>query len=92
MYFCYRNSIGFRENPNNAYRIGYAYSDNLIDWTRNDEMAGINVSHNGWDSEMMCYPHVFHCENKIYMLYNGNQFGRFGFGLAILEDSEFDLK
>jgi hypothetical protein len=34
---------------------------------------------------MMCYPNVFQLENQIYMLYNGNTFGKTGFGLAILE-------
>ena len=34
---------------------------------------------------MMCYPFLFSDENKHYLLYNGNDFGRFGFGLAVLE-------
>lgn len=86
MYFCYRQAIDFRGNRNNAYRIGYAFSDDLRNWVRDDKNAGIDVSEGGWDSDMMCYPHVFHCDGKVYMLYNGNEFGRFGFGLAVLED------
>lgn len=86
MYFCYRESTGFRKIRDRGYRIGYAFSDNLIDWKRSDENAGIQVSSTGWDSDMMCYPHVFHCGGEMYMLYNGNEFGRFGFGLAVLED------
>jgi hypothetical protein len=35
---------------------------------------------------MLCYPHVFRCEGRVYMLYNGNAFGRDGFGVAVLED------
>jgi len=85
MYFCYREMIGFRENKDKAYRIGYACSGDLNNWTRDDANAGIDVSTVGWDSEMMCYPHVFNCEGNIYMLYNGNKFGRFGFGAAVLE-------
>jgi hypothetical protein len=34
---------------------------------------------------MLCYPHVFWCGEKVYMLYNGNAFGRHGFGVAVLE-------
>ena len=34
---------------------------------------------------MQCYPHVFECDGKVYLLYNGNEFGRHGFGLARLE-------
>ena len=32
------------------------------------------------------YPHVFELNGKYYMLYNGNDFGMYGFGLAVLED------
>lgn len=86
MFFCYRQAINFRENKNNSYRIGYAYSRDLQTWTRNDDNVGIDVSENGWDSDMLCYPHVFECDGEIYMLYNGNNFGRNGFGLAVLEE------
>ena len=86
LYFCFRHVAGFRKNREKAYRIGYAYSDDLQNWVRDDENSGIDVSPDGWDSDMMCYPHVFHCDDKIFMLYNGNEFGRFGFGLAQLED------
>jgi hypothetical protein len=30
------------------------------------------------------YPHVFELNNKLYMLYNGNEFGKYGLGLAEL--------
>lgn len=86
MYFCFRQARGFREVKESAYRLGYAHSDDLKSWTRDDASAGIDVSADGWDSEMMCYPHVFKCDDKVYMLYNGNNFGRFGFGIAVLED------
>lgn len=84
MYFCYRQAMGFRTDKNSAYRIGYAYSDDLINWIRDDDNSGIDVSMSGWDSDMMCYPHVFQYLDKVYMLYNGNEFGRFGFGIAVL--------
>lgn len=87
MYFCYRHAHGFRTNSSLAYRIGYAYSTDLVNWTRDDALAGIDVSADGWDAHMQCYPHVFACAGKVYMLYNGNEFGRNGFGLAVLEPS-----
>lgn len=87
MYFCYRQAHGFREQRGNAYRLGYASSDDLVNWTRDDALAGIDVSPGGWDSDMQCYPHVFDLDGQIYMLYNGNEFGRFGFGLAVLDES-----
>lgn len=85
MFFCYRQSFDFRKNKDHGYRIGYAYSDDLINWTRNDEAVGIDITEDSWDSDMLCYPHVFHCDGIKYLLYNGNEFGRFGFGLATLE-------
>lgn len=85
MLFCYRQPSDFRRNPARSYRIGHAWSADLVEWVRNDDAAGIDVSADGWDSEMICYPHVFECEGQVYLLYNGNAFGRHGFGLAVLE-------
>jgi len=86
MYFCYRQAFGFRQDSRRAYRLGYAYSTDLENWIRDDSLAGIDVSDADWDSQMQCYPHVFACDDKVYLLYNGNEFGRYGFGLAILEN------
>ena len=85
MYFCYRQAHGFRQYSERAYRLGYAYSYDMKNWNRDDDNAGISVAEDGWDSQMQCYPHAFHIDGKVYMLYNGNEFGRTGFGLAILE-------
>ncbi len=85
MYFCYRQAHGFRQDSSRAYRIGYAWSTDLENWTRDDSLAGIDISAEGWDSQMQCYPHVFECDGKVYLLYNGNEFGRRGFGLAVWE-------
>lgn len=83
----YKMWYSYRANGTiTTYRIGYAESDNGLDWNRMDDMAGIDVSSEGWDSEMICYPCVFDHEGKRYMLYNGNGYGRTGFGLAVLEE------
>lgn len=68
------------------YRIGYAESVNGIDFDRKDEEVGITVSSSGWDSEMVCYPHVIDLKGKRYMFYCGNDYGKTGFGIAVLED------
>lgn len=88
MIFCYRYPEDFRKNREKGYRLGYAWSDDLISWTRDDSKAGIDVSETGWDSDMLCYPHLFSCDGNVCLLYNGSEFGRYGFGLAILEDEE----
>lgn len=85
MFFCYRKSLNFR-GKDGGYRIGYASSDDLLHWEREDSKAGIDISQSGWDSEMVAYPHVFELDGKIYMFYLGNQVGRHGFGMAELMD------
>jgi hypothetical protein len=86
MIFCYRHALGFRKIKGRGYKLGYAYSDDLIHWTRNDEASGIDLTEGAWDSDMMCYPNLFECDGTVYLLYNGNEFGKYGFGLAVLEE------
>lgn len=85
MYFCFRDVFGFRQDKNKAYRLGYAWSKDLKNWTRDDKTGGITTGE-GWDSDMMCYPNIFEVDGKVYLLYNGNQFGKHGFGAALLEN------
>ena len=68
------------------YRLGYAESLDGRQWTRKDSEVGIDVSVDGWDSEMICYPAVLQVKNKTYLFYNGNNNGMTGFGYAELED------
>lgn len=84
MFFCYRYSGNYR-GKEFGYRIGYASSTNLADWVRDDSKAGIDVSASGWDEEMISYPHLFELDGNTYMAYLGNQVGRHGFGLAMLD-------
>ena len=80
MWFAHRASEEIK-----SYRMGFAWSRDGRLWQRNDDFAGIDVSQDGWDSEMVCYPYVFeHCDDY-FMLYNGNAYGKTGFGLATLE-------
>ena len=68
-----------------SYRIGYAESEDAISWRRKDEESGIDVSESGWDSEMIEYPFVFEHKGAQYMLYNGNDYGKTGIGLAVVD-------
>jgi hypothetical protein len=69
-----------------GYRLAYAESLDGINWTRKDSEIGIDVSASGWDSRMQAYPSVVKYDDKTYMFYNGNDYGREGFGYAVLED------
>lgn len=79
MWFCART----RERP---YRLAAARSSDGLTWTRAPELAGLEPAAEGWDSEMIAYPHVFEHAGARWMLYCGNGFGRSGFGLAVWED------
>ena len=84
MFFCYRYSTDYR-GKEKGYRIGYASSPDGKNWTRDDAKAGLDISADDWDSEMVSYPHVFALDGKTYMFYLGNGVGREGFGLAELD-------
>ena len=84
MFFCYRESFDFRKAKGRGYRVGHAWSDDLSNWTRDDDTLQLEGTPGTWDSDMQCYPHVFECDGKVYLLYNGNEFGRHGFGMAEL--------
>lgn len=78
--------FSFRSGAGEKYRIGYARSADGKNWILDLKMAGIDVSPSGWDSEMIEYPFVFDHNRTRYMLYNGNGYGKTGFGLAMLDD------
>jgi predicted GH43/DUF377 family glycosyl hydrolase len=85
MVFCFRESFDFRKNAERGYRLGYAVSDDLRSWRRDDTLVPPAGSAGEWDSQMQCYPNLFECDGELCLLYNGNAFGRHGFGLAVLE-------
>ena len=68
-----------------GYRMGYAESKDGINWVRKDVEMNLDVSPNGWDSEIVCYPAVVKVKDKICLFYNGNGFGKTGFGWAELQ-------
>jgi hypothetical protein len=90
MFYSYRNSIDYRTDPDKSYRLGYAESDNGIDWKRMDDKVGIERSKEGWDSVMMEYCSTYVFKGKRYLVYNGNGFGESGFGYAVLAEGESD--
>lgn len=85
MFFCYRGHDGFRSGSESSYKIGYAVSEDMIDWTRDDDAGGLSTPAGDWDSEMQCYPSIVRVHDEVFVLYNGNQFGREGFGCSKLQ-------
>jgi len=86
MWFCYRYGLDFR-NADRGYRIGYAWSEDLESWHRDDTLGALAPSNEpGWDSQMVCYPCVVELGGRLTMFYSGNYFGQTGFGYAQLAE------
>jgi sucrose-6-phosphate hydrolase SacC (GH32 family) len=66
------------------YRIAMAESDDGIVWTRRDTL-GLVAGAEPWETDMVEYPCIFDWNGRRYMLYNGNDYGRTGVGLAVAE-------
>lgn len=79
MFYSYREDIHTKH-----YMIGYAESKDGYSWSRKDRNMDLQVSECGWDCEMICYPYIFDYAGDRYLLYNGNDYGRTGIGLAVL--------
>ena len=76
MWYCYRGR---------RYRIGYAESQDGLQWTRKDGEAPQPICMKGFDDESQCYPFVFDHEHTRYMLYNGDGYGKTGFSLTVID-------
>lgn len=68
-----------------GYRLTYAESSDGINWIRKHGEIGIDVSASGWDSGMQAYPAIVSFEDQTYLFYNGTDYGREGFGYAVLD-------
>jgi hypothetical protein len=83
MWFSTRGPVGYREKGGQHYLIEYAESQDGEQWERKADQTGLHLSESGWDSEMLAYASVIEHNGIYYMLYNGNGFGKTGFGYAI---------
>lgn len=70
-----------KKSLNGKYCSGYAESTDCEKWKRKDSLA-IKESFAGFDSENIQFLSVFEINNKQYALYNGNDYGIDGIGLA----------
>ena len=69
-----------------AYRLGYAESLDGYAWTRMDEQLSLDVTPGSFDSDAIMYAAPIQIDDKLYVFYNGNDFGRDGFAVAVLEE------
>lgn len=90
MWYSKRNMVDFRTNYLNGYRGGYAESDDGIHWYRKDNEFGLDISDcsSAWDAQAIAYPYVMRIRGQLVMFYNGNGFGKTGFGYAVCEEAQ----
>lgn len=86
----YRMWYSFVHSDIGKYRIGYAESEDGESWIRRDQLAGIGLD-SEYATNSICYPNVFEIRGEFYMLYNGNSFGKDGFGIAKCVDMRAGL-
>lgn len=60
------------------YSIGYAESSDGINWVRQDQKYGLETSENIYENEMVEYGVVIPGEDVNWILYNGNEYGKYG--------------
>lgn len=65
-----------------TYRIYSAHSSDGLSWQR-DSSTMLDVAASGWDSEMVCYGSTLMTLHQDFLLYNGNSYGKDGFGAAL---------
>lgn len=87
MFYSRRSLVDFRVNSKNSYRMGYAESQDGIKWTRLDDKVELEPTgkEGDFDSCEIAYPYVIEINGKLVMFYNGNGFGKTGFGYAVFE-------
>jgi hypothetical protein len=84
MWFCCRGCRDADGAPSPPYRLGYAHSSDGFVWRRRPELARFETppQPGDWDDGMQAYPCVIPHNDELLLLYNGNGFGRSGFGFA----------
>lgn len=88
MFYCLRGREDYRTNPQHSYKIYAAISDDALNWFKIPQ--SIFKTMTSFDQQMQCYPQVLQLGSKILMFYNGNHFGKDGFGCASIELSELE--
>jgi hypothetical protein len=81
----YQMFYSIRRRSLSAYRLGYAESSDGRTWIRKDDKLDLDVSPGQFDSDAIMYAAPIDIDGRMYVFYNGNDFGRAGFAVAALE-------
>lgn len=79
----YEMHYSVRRKSLRAYRMGRAVSLDGLAWSRCDELVGLDVTAGDFDSDAIMYAAPIHVGDVTYCYYNGNDFGREGFAVAV---------
>lgn len=83
LFFSFRKLSGYRNVIGNAYQTAYAiWNQEKHIWEKKYNDVLPLGAPGEWDEQMACYGHVFEHGGVYWMLYNGNDFGKSGFGYA----------
>ncbi len=88
MWFSSRGPEGYREKDGQHYELDYAESIDGKTWKRKTDKFKLVGESDGWDAGMTAYGTVVKGKDEYFMLYNGNDFGKTGFGYATSKDCE----
>jgi len=85
MVFSYRNAFNFRSGGENSYDLDFAIADRqeLDTWNRDEVFFDLDRSE--FDDQMRCYPSLAKSEKELFLLYNGNSFGKNGILISSCE-------
>ncbi len=79
----YEMYYSVRRKSLRAYRMGYAVSNDGLSWRRRDEQMGLDITPGSFDSDAIMYAAPIRVGDRMYCYYNGNDFGRDGFAVAV---------
>lgn len=88
MFYCMRDAKDYRTDPKHSYKIYTATSTDALNWRK----ARVPVFSKlpKFAENMSCYPQSLISNNRIFLFYNGNNFGRSGFGCSSIKLAELE--
>lgn len=78
----YQLHYSIRKISHGAYRLGFATSADGLNWDRKDDELNLDVSTEGFDSKAIMFAAPLKLNNKQWLLYNGNGFGKDGVAIV----------
>lgn len=84
MIFSYRNIFDYK-NTQQGYKNTYAISEDLVNWKRSNSEIKFTGKSFDFDKYSQSYLSTFNINEKTYVLYQGDELGKYGIGIGELE-------